>query len=124
TPPDLTAATLVIAGQDVAFEILSRQAKSLELRVGHDATDLLRRPVPVAIRWRDGDEPALSNPVFVCNVTALTAALETGPEDEKLRRVGRLDLEDEELENLLEKLDAALVIDRRSVWRLAGKSVA
>jgi hypothetical protein len=50
----------------------------------------------------------------------------TGRRDpDLLRKTGSLDLEahDEELTALLDELDAALVIDRQSLWRLAGRSV-
>ena len=50
----------------------------------------------------------------------------TGRRDpDLLRKTGSLDLEvdDEDLTALLDELDAALIIDRQSVWRLAGRSV-
>src|SRR5690606_8392602 len=42
---------------------------------------------------------------------------------EVLPRLGDLDLDDDEIERLLGELDAALVIDRQSVWQLAGRTM-
>lgn len=122
--PNLDAASLVVASRSFPLVLWRRDSQSLELRLSSDAISLLDRPVPVAIRWIDGDDSLSTNPVFVCNRAALDAALEITEEGKTLDRIGDLDLDDEEFERLLAELDAALVIDRRSIWTLAGRTVS
>ena len=119
--PELEGASLIIAGRVFPLDVCKREPGSLELRLSPDAAALLGRPVPVSIRWDEGDDAPASNPIFVCNRAALDAVLEIADEGETLDRIGDLDLDDEELERLLGELDAALMIDRRSVWQLAGR---
>jgi hypothetical protein len=99
-----------------------REAQSLELQLSSEAAGLLGRPVPVAIRWGEEEDTMTSKPIFVCNRAALDAVLQVADEGETLGRVGDLDLDDEEFERLLGELDAALMIDRRSVWQLARRT--
>jgi hypothetical protein len=62
-----------------------------------------------------------SNTVFPCGRTSLSATLHASAEgDERLSRVGHLDLDDEELELLLQELESTMVLDKRSLWQLAG----
>jgi hypothetical protein len=42
--------------------------------------------------------------------------------DERLSQIGDLDLDDDELELLLQELEATMVLDRRSLWQLAGRT--
>jgi len=120
--PALDTASLLIAEREFPIDILRRQAKGLQLRLSSEASDLLGSPVAVRVRWVRGDEILVCNPIFVCNRAALSATLEVTDERKSLTRVGDLDLDDEEFEQLLAELDAVLMIDRRSVWRLAGRT--
>ncbi len=123
SPPDLRGASLVVANRAFPLEVHKKEPQGLELKLSAEVVGLLDRPVPVAIRWSDGEEDLTTNPVFVCNCAALDAALEITEEGKTLDRIGDLALGDAEFERLLAELDAALVIDRRSVWTLAGRSV-
>ena len=70
------------------------------------------------LQFADG---ARSNAIFPCDRASLNATLHASPEgDERLTRIGDLDLDDEELELLLQELQATMVLDRRSIWQLAG----
>jgi hypothetical protein len=122
--PDLGAASLIVASRSFPLSVWRRDSQALELRLSTDAISLLDRPVPVAIHWTDGNDSLTTNPVFVCNRAALDAALEITEDGKTLDRIGDLDLDDEEFERLLAELDAALVIDRRSIWTLAGRTVS
>ncbi|MBN1878124.1 MAG: hypothetical protein JXA33_28135 [Anaerolineae bacterium] len=115
--PDLQDAKLCIAGMMFALDVRQRDAHQLEISLPDDALNYLNRPVPVTLVWED----VASNPIFVCNLVALDRELELTDTQDTLPRIGDLDLDDEEFERLLGELDAALLIDRRSVWQLAGK---
>lgn len=118
--PDLQGAKLCIAGMSFALDVRQRDAHQLEIALPDDALSILQRPAPVTLIW-DGAANAESNPIFVCNLVALDKELELTDTQDTIPRIGDLDLDDEEFERLLGELDAALLIDRRSVWQLAGK---
>ena len=120
--PELEGASLIIANRAFPLDVCKREPGSLELKLSPDMIALLGRPAPVSIRWGDGDDAPASNPLFVCNRATLDAVLEIADEGETLDRIGDLDLDDEEFERLLGELDAALMIDRRSVWQVAGRT--
>jgi hypothetical protein len=122
TMPDLREASLLIADRAFPIDVCRGQHQSLEVKLSTDAANLLGRPVPVAVRWSEGDDERTTNPVFVCNNTVLDAILEIVDDGDTLPRIGDLDLDDEEFERLLAELDAALVFDRPGVWILAGKT--
>ncbi len=120
--PDLKDASLVIAHHLFPLDVHAKQHQTLELKLSLEAVGLLKQAAPVAVRWREQDNAFDSNPVFVCNRAALANELQISAEDETLRRVGDLDLDDEEFERLLGELGTALLIDRRSVWQVAGRT--
>ncbi|MDP9312413.1 MAG: hypothetical protein M3R24_16275 [Chloroflexota bacterium] len=119
--PELRDARLVIAGHQFPFTQERSAQHTLELSLTPDAAELLGRPVPVHLDWGTDETLRSSNPIFVCNRAALTAVLETSGESERLARISDLDLGDDELEQLLDDLNAALMLDRRSVWQIAGR---
>lgn len=119
---DLEHATLVIAGRDFKLRVETKGEGFLELEICPDIAELLTQPVPVLIRWDGGEEVTRLNPIFVCNRLGLENSLHTNEESEFLKHTGDLSLEDEEFERLFGELESALVIDRRSVWQLSGKT--
>ena len=91
----------------------------LVLRFAEEARDWLGTASPIRLQFADGTR---SNAVFPCDRASLNATLQASPEsDERLTRIGELDLDDEELELLLQELEATMVLDRRSLWQIAGK---
>jgi hypothetical protein len=112
----------VMVGDDIfSVGVVYVGEKSLELRLPVEAKDLLSSPIPVSVVFKDEELP--SNPIFVCNaVTLKREMLETVVDEAEIERIGDLDLEDETLERLLGELEAALVIDRRSIWLMAGRT--
>lgn len=123
TLPDLEGASLRIAGRQFAIQACEKRPRELEVQLSADAIDLLHRPVPVELFWEEEDSP-VSSPVFVCNIAALDAEISVSDDDEVLEKFGDLDLDDDEFERLLGELDSALMIDRRSVWQLAGRDIS
>ena len=123
TSPDLQDASLVINDRPFPLDIHRREHQGLEIRLLPDAASMLERPVPVVIHWGEGNDASTTNPVFVCNRAVLDDVLKLTDGDGVLPRVGDLNLDDEEFERLLGELDAALMIDRRSVWQLAGRAL-
>jgi hypothetical protein len=123
TLPDLQGAALLIADEIFSLTILKFQARSLDLLLPPEATALLAQPVPLAILWVNGEATSQTNALFVCNRATLDAALQDSLEDELLDHTADLDLDDKDIEELLSELNETLVIDRRSVWQLAGRTI-
>jgi hypothetical protein len=119
----LADAQLVIDGQPFPLTAHVESPSTIDLALPAEAAAARQRPVPTLIRWGVGDAGIATNPVFVANRAALTAALNAPDDARSLERVGDLALNDEEFEQLLDELNAALLIDRRSIWRLAGREV-
>jgi hypothetical protein len=118
--PDLDGANLNIGGALFPLQVAAREAQRLTLLLSPEATTLLQRPVPLSLEWGEARQRVASNPIFVSNRASLNATIEAS-DDEKIGRVGDLDLDDEELEQLVGELEAHLVIDRCSVWQVAGR---
>ena len=68
-------------------------------------------------------EKFLSNPIYLLHRKKLGSLLNLATSDVPWTTVGDLNLGDEELENLLIDLDANLLIDRQSIWRVAKKEI-
>lgn len=117
--PSLAQAALIIANRQLAFKITKQESTRLVLKLSSEAIELLKQPVPVSIRWGTDDE--VTNPIFVCSRAALEQELQANSDEGHLHYIGGLELEDEEFEELLVTLEASLLIDRRSVWQLAGR---
>lgn len=121
--PDLQGAAVAIADDIFPLAILQIQEHSLDLLLPAEAGELLTQPVSLAILWIKGEATQQTNAIFICNRTALDAALQSSPENEILDRTGDLNLDDKEIEELLVELNDALVIDQRSIWQLAGRAI-
>src|SRR5262249_48848673 len=90
----------------------------LVLKFSDRARELLGGADPIRLHLGDG---ARSNAIFPCDRASLNATLHASPEgEERLSRIGQLDLDDEELELLLQELQTTMLLDRRSIWQLAG----
>jgi len=123
TLPNLQGAELKIAETKSLITLLRMETGLLELRLSAEQIELLDQPVPVSILWTENEITDETNPIFVCNREALERALQYASTEEILTHAGGLDLDDKELEELLGELKEALVIDRRSIWQLAGRQL-
>jgi len=113
---------LIVSGN--VFEVdVTRNHHALSIVLSPQAVKALEHPVPVRVRWQVDEQYIESNSVFVCHRSALQAVLEAEVDEESLRGIGDLELDDDEFERLLGELDAALIIDQRSVWHMAGRSL-
>jgi hypothetical protein len=121
--PILQGAKLKISETESPLTLLSMGMHLLELRLVGEQRELLSQTVPLSILWTEGEITYHTNPIFVCNRGALERALEYASTEETLTHTGGLDLDDKELEELLGELKESLVIDRRSVWQLAGREL-
>lgn len=116
--------TLVIAGTTapasitVVGSIITVQPSSEGVAV------LDARAVPVWLRIATSDGEVETTPVYPYHRSQLDRLLTNRRDEDLLKRSGDLDMEshDEDLTALLDELDAALVIDRHSLWRLARRS--
>lgn len=121
--PNLQGAALIISEKMSPLTLLGVETRLLELRLSVEQIELLAQPVPLSILWAESETTHETNHIFVCNREALERALQYASEEEILTHAGGLDLDDKELEELLGELKEALVIDRRSVWQLAGRQL-
>jgi len=121
--PNLQGAELIIAEKMFPLTFLRVEIQLLELRLSAEQIELLAQPVPLSILWAGDEATYETNHIFVCNREALERALQYASEEEILTHAGGMDLNDKELEELLGELKEALVIDRRSVWQLAGRQL-
>lgn len=123
TLPDVSSAELSIAAYGFPLQDAVWATDQLRLRLTDEALQLLERAVPVALRWPDNDQLGDSNPIYISHLAALNRVLEMSDEVSALPRIGSLDLDDEEIEQLLGELEAALLIDQQSIWQIAGKRI-
>jgi hypothetical protein len=123
TAPELDGAALVVAGREFPLVVSWSASRQLEVKLSTAAESLLERPVPILIRWISDGETNETNPIFACHRAALDEELREKGGGVDIVKTGGLDLDDEEMEGLLGELDAALTLDRRSVWQLAGRAL-
>ena len=119
--PTTAELQLLVRGTAIRVEAVD-EGPPLVLHFAEDTWELLGGADPVRVQLPDGTR---SNAVFPCDRESLSATLQASPEtDERLSRIGQLDLDDDELELLLQELEATMVLDRHSLWQLAGKETA
>lgn len=121
--PDVSNARILVDQIVLPIKVLSLETGAVDVHLNNKWGEIFSKAVPVAIQWGNDDHQRISNPIFVCNRTTLDDQLAIVDVDVPLESVGELDLDDEKLEALLNRLDSNLVIDRQSVWRLAKKDI-
>ena len=114
-PPQLIIDGAVVA--EVAWELSGPSADRTEfaVRLDEEAAAALNGVAAVRFIFETGEETL---PTFPYHVNSLNALASGQARTDLLKRAGDFDLEDTELEELLEQLDAALVVDRGSIWRM------
>jgi hypothetical protein len=121
--PDLGEATLVIGGEPFKTKIAEVDGDSVEVVLAAEAVEILDEyNAAVSVRWQNNGTVVETNPVYPADLASLEAALRAETREATLAYAGSLDLEDAELEELFEALKESLILDRESVWRLAGRS--
>lgn len=106
----------------IPTDVIDREQGILKLEVSVEYRELLGSALPVYIT-SDDEEELRSNPVYAWNQKKLDSLLEITGQDVPWTATGDLNLDDEELENLLIDLDANLILDRRSIWRVVQKEI-
>ncbi|PDW05101.1 hypothetical protein [Candidatus Viridilinea mediisalina] len=119
--PDLSGAVAILGVDEHRIERPRVDVRAVAWKPPVEEARRFDRPVALRIRLVDGSQ---SNPVFICNTAALDAALAVTAEDASLSQVGGLDLDDHEIETLFGLIDSTLLIDRRSLWQVAGKQAS
>lgn len=114
-PPQLIVDGAIVA--EVAWELSEPSAGRTRFAVSLDeeAASALNGVAAVRFIFETGEE---TFPTFPYHVNALNALASGQARTDLLKRAGDLDLGDAELEELLAQLDAALVVDRGSIWRM------
>lgn len=116
--------TLIVAGTDTPSDTAASGTLITAVPAPEVAAVLDARVVPVWLRIATADGDIETTPVYPYHPGALAALLAARRDPDLLRKAGSLDMEayDDDLTALLDELDAALVIDRHSLWRLARRS--
>lgn len=119
TLPGLSGCQLEAGDKIVPAVSWRIEGNRLLLHLSSEHHALFDETAPVRLLWSEGSVMIASNPVFLYHHADLLAELQARPEGEAFPGMGDLDIDDD-LEQLIADLEDALVIDRRSVWRLAG----
>ena len=118
--------TLIVAGTATPCAVIAdAEAKTYAAAPPADAAAALdARAVPVWLRITTEHGDVDTTPVYPYHPASLATLLAGRRDPDLLRKAGSLDMEayDDDLAALLDELDAALVIDRHSLWRLARRS--
>ncbi|MBY3552619.1 phospholipase D-like domain-containing protein [Modestobacter lapidis] len=116
--------SLIVAGTVTPGAVIRVGTTYTVAPSGDAATALDFRAVPVWLRVAAEDGDVDTTPVYPYHPASLATLLTGRRDPDLLRKAGSLDLEayDNDLAGLLDELDATLVIDRHSLWRLARRS--
>ncbi len=122
--PNLKGARLIVGTRPFPLDVVRREPSTIQVQLTSEIADSLSQvpPWPTSVCWTEGGQDQVTNPVYSCNTDALDAALRDGGYTNTIERIGRLDLNDQELETLLSELDAALVVDQQSIWQIVGRT--
>lgn len=121
TPPaDDTIVTFVIRDERIDVEVTQVGAE-LTCQPSPTIADRLDRGAPVSVQLEHDGSTIGLDPIYPYRRAALRRLLTRQTDPDQLRKTVSVELElDDDIEQLLRQLDDALVIDRTSVWRLAG----
>lgn len=116
--------TLIVAGTESSASLHASGTTITAAPAPEVAAVLDSRAAPVWLRVTTANGDIDTTPVYPYHPGALATLLAARRDPDLLRRAGSLDMEayDDDLTALLDELDAALVIDRHSLWRLARRS--
>jgi hypothetical protein len=113
---------LLVLGEPVTANQISVQGRRVQLRPDTDGMAALERAVPVALRLTlEDDEPVDTWPIWPYQQAALGLLLAGRRDPKILATTGSLGVADDEVAALLDELDAALMIDGTSLWRVAKR---
>jgi hypothetical protein len=122
-PPDIKNPQIKIGENLFEFTIIERGESRWVIQLSVEMQLDLASTVPVAIQWDENGKSQSTSPIFPYNTDSLVRELQESVIDDKpLHKLGDFDLKDVELEKLLSELDSALLIDRKSIWQLAGRT--
>jgi hypothetical protein len=123
--PDLAGACLEIGNQLFNVVFKHNSIQSIKTTVSEEIHFALLSAMTIRIVWKEDSNHQSSNPISVCNIAALNKYMLEGEGSSRtISEVGRLDIEDEEIERMFLDLDAALIVDQQSIWQMAGKSIS
>jgi hypothetical protein len=118
-PPDHIQ--LLVLGEPVAANQITVEGRRVQLRPDATGAAALERAVPVALRLTPDGEPVDTWPTWPYQQAALRLLLVGRRDPKLLATTGSLTVPDDEVTALLEELDAALMIDGTSLWRVAKR---
>ncbi len=115
---------LIVAGTESPASVRAAGTTITVVPSPEVAAVLDSRVAPVWLRVATNEGDVDTTPVYPYHPGALASLLAARRDPDLLRKAGSLDMEayDDDLTALLDELDAALVIDRQSLWRLARRS--
>jgi hypothetical protein len=113
---------LLILGEPIGADEVSVQGRRVQLRPDAGGVAALERAVPVALRLTLEDGGTVDSwPIWPYQQTALRLLLAGRRDPKLLVGTGSLGVADDEVAALLDELDAALLIDGVSLWRVAKR---
>jgi len=120
--PSPESLRLLVAGVEVGAEAIQIESDHVSIRPDPGAASMLDRAIPVALRVHQGQVTFDTNAIYPYHPEALRLLLAGRRDPELLHRAGSLAVPDDDIARLLDELEAALVVDGVSVWRLARRT--
>ncbi len=117
-PPQLTIAGEPITEVELELSEPSNGKTRFAVTLGEKPAKILNRVAVVSFIFDNGEE---SSPTYPYHHNTLMSLTSGQAHTNLLKQVGDFELDDEELKELLAQLEEALVIDGRSIWRMAKK---
>lgn len=120
-PPE--SIVILVAGEAMEVKPTLVAPDTVEVCLDPAQEIALAHVFPIALRLTIAGKVIDTRPIFPYRLEALESLLSERRDPELLRRAGGLDLPDEDLMALLDELDAALLIDTESLWRVVKRVV-
>lgn len=105
------------AGHTVGWTSMELDGAQVRLTLARDSADRLAEGGRIQVML-DGDDSQISHS-WPYHLAQLRGRLDKVGQRDRLQQIGELPEQDAELYELLQELDATLIIDRASVWRIA-----
>ena len=119
-PPQIIIDGAIVAEVEWEMSEPSAGRTGFAVRLDEEAVSALNGVAAVRFIFETGEQ---TSPTFPYHVNALDALASGQGRTDLLKRAGDFDLGDTELEELLAQLDAALIVDRWSIWRMLKRKV-
>lgn len=121
--PDSKRVTVKVGDLLSSIEIEKVATNFFKSTITEAMVEKLSEPSPLCILIDEEDPKTYSNSIFLFNIYELEKMVDEKPSGSSDLGLKSLDFNDEELEDILNELEGSMLVDRRSVWQLAGKDI-